>query len=342
MVRRTARWAGWAVAYVLGLVALAAAGAWVWWQPAPTAAGTATNALWARHQWVGETHTGAEYRAFGDLLERGRITDVYFHAGPVEADGTVPAAKYRNARALIAAMRRYAPGVRAHAYLGQIRVAGGAGVIQLDDPAVRARVVRTAGTFLDLGFDGIHYDFEPIYPDDTAFLALLDGTRSLTKARGRLLSVALEQPTLADGLQPLYKALLPRGGRFEYPPRPTDAFLRSVAARVDQVAIMTYDVSLPTRSLAGLHYARHTAHVLRLIGDQVTVFMGVPTYRTSMAWAEDLDGALRGVRRGADALERPPARPWGVGIYADWTTDPQEWARYRSTWLPSEIARING
>ncbi|WP_329519968.1 hypothetical protein [Spirillospora sp. NBC_01491] len=333
-VRRVLRWTGRTVGLVLGLVALALAGVWVWWQPEPRARGTEANALWARHQWIGEPHTEDEYRRLGALLRDNAITDVFFHAGPFEPDGTVPAAKYRNARKLIAAMRAHAPGIRAQAYLGQIRTVDGEGVIQIDDPAVRDRVLRTDATFLDLGFDGIHYDFEPIYPDDGAFLTLMARTRELTRSRGRLLSVALEQSTLLDAAQPVYKALLPRAGKWKYPPRPTDDFLRKVAGLSDQVAIMTYDVSLPTRSLVGWHFARHTERTLRLIGDRTTVFMGVPTYRPLMDWAEDLPGALRGVRRGIDALDRPPARPYGVGVYADWTTDAADWAAYRAGWLP--------
>ena len=181
--RGALRWAGWTAAYVLGLVALTLAGAWTWWQPEPEARGTEANALWARHQWVGEPHTDAEYRALAELLEQNRITDVFFHAGPFEADGTVPAAKYRYAGPLAKAVHRYAPGVRVQAYLGQIREVEGKGVIDLDDPAVRERVLRTDAAFLDLGFDGVHYDFEPIYPDDGAFLALLDATRALTRSR---------------------------------------------------------------------------------------------------------------------------------------------------------------
>ncbi|WP_157610486.1 hypothetical protein [Spirillospora albida] len=328
------RWTAWAIAYVAGLMALVLAGAWVWWQPDPKAGGTEANALWARHQWVGESHTEEEYRAFGELLKRHRITDVFFHAGPFEPDGTVPESRHRNARRLIAALREHAPGVRAQAYLGQIRVVEDEGVIDLDDPAVRARVLKTDEKFLDLGFDGIHYDFEPIYPDDESFLELMERTRELTRARGRLLSVALEQPPLFDRLQPVYKALVPRTGTVHHPPRPTKEFLRAVADRADQVAIMTYDVSLPTRSLAGWHFARHTRATLETIGDRVTVFMGVPTYRPLMEWAETLDVALRGVRRGVDDLDRPPARPYGVGVYADWTTKSGEWDRFRRNWLP--------
>ncbi|MFC9975000.1 hypothetical protein ACFVH6_29280 [Spirillospora sp. NPDC127200] len=344
-VRRALRWAVRLTALVLVAAAVATAGIWAWWQTEPAARGTTTNALWARHQWVGEPHTEEEYRRLGALLRENRITDVYFHAGPFEADGTVPAAKYRNAGELVKAVRRHAPGVRAQAYLGQIRKVDGQGITDLDDPAVRARVLATGRTFLDLGFGGIHYDFEPIYPDDRAFLELLDRTRELTRPRGALLSVAIEQLTLVDAVQPVLKALVPRGWGAEplhYPPRPTTGYLRELADRADQVAIMTYDVSLPTRSMAGRHFAWHTERALRLIGDRTTVIMGVPTYRTMTPWAEDLDVALRGVRRGLDALDRPPRRPYGVGVYAEWTTDPAEWARYRATWLPPGTENFGG
>ncbi|WP_344942657.1 hypothetical protein [Actinomadura miaoliensis] len=341
-MRRVVKVALWGCAYVLGLVALVVAGAWTWWQPEPKARGTLVNGLWARHQWVGEPHTEQEYRDLARLLRENHITDVFFHAGPFEADGTVPSAKYRNAGELIKAMRRYAPGVRAQAYLGQIRKVDGHGVTDLDDPAVRARVLDTDRIFLDLGFDGIHYDFEPIYPDDSAFLDLLERTRELTRGRGRVLSVALEQPTLVDAAQPVYKTFIPRHGTVHYPSRPTAEYLRAVADRADQVAIMTYDVSLPTKSLAGWHFARHTRRTLELIGDRTTVFMGVPTYRPLMDWAEDLSVALRGVRRGLDELERPPARPYGVGVYAEWTTDAREWGLYRASWLPETSGNLSG
>lgn len=327
----------WALAYGLGLLAIFMAHTYVWWRAEPRSPGTATNALWARHQWVGEPHTQAEYEALAGLIRQARITDVFFHAGPFDADGGVPAAKYAHTGELIKAMRRYAPGARLQAYLGQIRSVGGEGLLQLDDPKVREGILRTDRAMLDAGFDGIHYDIEPIFPDDRAFVTLLDQTRELTRARGRILSVSLEQPTLVDAAQPVFRTFLPRVGTVHFPPRPTEGFLRTVADRVDQVAIMTYDVSLPTRTLVGWHFARHTERTLRLIGDKVTVFMGVPTYRPLMPWAEDLDGALRGVRRGIDALDRPPARPYGVAVYADWVTSPAEWRRYQVGW-PFPIA----
>lgn len=331
-VRRAVRAAAWGTAFVLGLAAIFLAQTWVWWQSEPRSHGTATNALWARHQWVGEAHTEAQYQALAGTLRLNKITDVFFHAGPLAPDGSVPPRLYAHAAELIAAMHRLAPEVHAQAYLGQTRRLGGNGLLRLDDPAVRTRIVETDRAFLDLGFDGVHYDIEPVYSDDRAFLDLLDRTRELTRARGRILSVSLEQLTLADAAQPAFLAL-PRSGTFRYPARPTEAYLRAVAGRVDQVAIMTYDTELPTRSLVGRHFAWHTERTLKLIGDRVTVFMGVPTYRPVTGWAEDLATSLRGVRRGLDALGRPPARPYGVAVYAEWTTSPADWARYRSLWL---------
>lgn len=327
-VRRGAAWTGCAL---LGALVICFAHAWFAWQPDPAPYSSATNAMWARHQWVGEAHTPQEYRALARTLTRNRITDVFFHAGPLDGDGGIPPSRYTHAPELLAALHTLAPGVRAQAYIGQVERSGG-GPLDLRNPATRARILRTAGTLLDLGFAGIHYDIEPIYPDDRAFLDLLARTHRLTRARGRVLSAAVEQLTLADWTQPVWRALLPRG-RTHYPPRPTGAYLRAVADRVDQVAIMTYDSGAPAQALAGRYYAWQTERVLKLVGDRVTVFIGVPTYPTLTSWAEDLPTAVRGVRQGIGALPRPPRRPFGLGVYAEWTTDYHDWITYRKGWL---------
>ncbi|WP_329256861.1 hypothetical protein OG417_17730 [Actinoallomurus sp. NBC_01490] len=331
MIGKALRCALWAVAVLLGVLAVFFAQTWFAWQREPRAYGGTANALWARHQWAGEPHTEAGYRMLAQTLRANDITDVFFHVGPLDGDGRIPPSRYRHAGELLAAMRRLAPGVRAQAYVGQVERAGD-GPLDLGDPGTRARILDTDRALLAVGFAGIHYDIEPIYPDDHDFLDLLARTHELTRGRGRVLSAALEQPPLADWEAPVFRALLPRG-RNHYPPRPTGAYLRAVASRVDQVAIMTYDSEAPTQALAGWHFARHTERILALLGDRVTVFMGVPTYRTTTPWAENLPTALRGVRQGIDALRRPPRRPYGVGVYADWTTSARDWATYRREWL---------
>lgn len=328
-VRRGVRAAAWLTATLFGALAIVFAQTWFAWQREPAAYGGTANALWARHQWAGEPHTAAEYRALADTLTRDGITDVFFHVGPLDGDGRIPASRYAHARELLSAMRRLAPAVRAQAYVGQQERAGG-GPLDLRDAGTRARILDAGRALLATGFAGIHYDIEPVYAGDRDFLDLPARTHELTRASGKVLSVALEQQHLADWEEPVLRALLPRGA---YPPRPTAAYLRAVAARVDQVAIMTYDSEAPAQALAGRHFAVHTERVLSLIGDRVTVFMGVPTYRTATPWAENLATALRGVRQGIDALGHRPRRPYGVAVYADWTTGPGEWATFRRDWI---------
>lgn len=314
---------------VLGLSAIFVGHTWWWWQSDPKSTGTATNAMWLRHQWVGEKRTEADYQALVTSMRQNKITDAYFHAGPLEPDGSVPEAKYEYADELTAAFRKLAPEIRTQAYLGQIRrQSDGSGLLPLDDPKVREGIVQTARDMLKAGFHGIHYDIEPIYYDDTAFLDLLDRTRKVTS----LLSVSLEQLTMVDAAQPVYRAVLPRGGGLHYPARPTEAYLEQVADKVDQVAIMAYDTMLPSESLVGKHFARHTERTLELIGDRTTVFLGVPTYRTSAHWSEDLRVSIRGVKKGLDALDHEPKRPYGLAIYPEWTTSATEWEHYRQEW----------
>ena len=111
---RGALWVGAVVAVVVAVVVGAT---WVWWRGAPPAGerSRGVNGLWARHQWVGETHREGEYRALAERLRQGQISDVFFHVGPLDADGSIPPGRYANAPALLGAMHRLAPGVRAQA-----------------------------------------------------------------------------------------------------------------------------------------------------------------------------------------------------------------------------------
>jgi hypothetical protein len=247
---RTAMWAGAVLAVVL---AVAVASTWVWWRAEPSArqGSRGVNGLWARHQWVGEAYGEREYRALADTLRRGEISDVFFHVGPLDPDGSIPPGRHPHARELLAALDRLAPRVRVQAWIGQVTRRGG-GPLDLGRAEVRDRIVGTARSLLDLGFDGIHYDIEPVYPDDGRFLELLDRTRELTGPRGGVLSVSLEQLELVNGLQRVAATLLPG---VHYPPRPSRAFLERVAGRVDQVAIMAYDTLLPADWLVGRHFA---------------------------------------------------------------------------------------
>jgi hypothetical protein len=74
------------------LVAVVVMAAWVWWRAAPSAeqGSRGVNALWPRHQWVGQAHSHAEYRAWRARCGGAEISVVFFHVGPLDPDGSIP------------------------------------------------------------------------------------------------------------------------------------------------------------------------------------------------------------------------------------------------------------
>lgn len=323
----------WSVAAAVALAVALLFAIWLWWHfdPGDGQRSRGVNALWAAHTWVGDEHSDAEYQQFADLLTKNQISDVFVHAGPLDGDGSVPDDRVEHAADLLSAMKRYAPGVRVQAYLGQVEKRGG-GPLDLRDDQVRSRIVETAGHFLDMGFQGIHYDIEPIYPGNDSFLDLLERTHELTEAHGAVLSVALEQLEFAPGAQRII------GAFWRSYNDPTKGFLQDVAARADQVAIMAYDSGLPTDWLFGAYMAWQTERVVRAVGSMVTVFMGVPTYRKGSflkfhSWAENMHSGIRGIRKGLDRLDRDQTGNVGVAIFAEWTTTDEDWRTYAADWL---------
>jgi hypothetical protein len=315
------------------VVLVVVAATWLWWLGDPSASqrSRGVNAVWAGHRWVGEAHSEQEYAELVRHLGMAGISDVFFHVGPLDADGTVPPSRYPHVRALLAAMHRLAPGIRLQAYLGQVDRRGG-GPLDLDDEEVRQRVVETAAGFLNLGFGGIHYDIEPIYPGDRSFLDLLTRTRDLTQRRGAVLSASMEPLELVPGVQAVASRLV---GRYHDSSRP---YLREVAARVDQVAIMTYDTGLPADWLYGWFTAWETGHIVRLIGDRTSVFIGVPTYSQGQPLgfhpsAENVRSGLRGVRKGLARVDPAATRRVGVALFAEWTTSEDEWQACHDEWV---------
>jgi hypothetical protein len=344
-VRRLARFGlRWSVRLLLAGVAavlLLLAAALVWSVPGPSAGARSqgVNAVWVAHTWVADPHTDDEHAQMAARWRSAGISDVLVHVGPLDGDGSAPTDRTPRAAAFAAAMHEGVPGVRVQAYLGQVLATNGSGPLRLHDRAVRERIVAAARGYLDLGFDGIHYDLEPIRAGDRDLLDLLDRTRELTQGRGAVLSVAMEQLQIHPAVSAVLLPVMPTYAE------PDESYLSAIADRVDQIAIMTYDSSMPTRSSFVAYTAWQTARTAELVSDRVTLFMGVPTYDEGMEdhypWpgtAETVDAGLRGIRRGLDSLgdRRAALKPVGAAVYADWTTSPDEWRTFISEWVSPE------
>jgi hypothetical protein len=110
-----------------------------------------------------------------------------------------------------------------------------------------------------------------------------------------------------------------------------------VGDAVDQVVVMAYDTALFTPSL----YRRYTSYAAASVtgnfvrSSRTRVLVGIPTYEEyglmHRKGVEDPENALLGVvaglrgRIGGGTFE-------GVALYAEWTTDPQDWEAYERLW----------
>jgi hypothetical protein len=285
------------------------------------------NGLWLRYRWYFGERGEADVRRLAARLRENQIRDAFFHVRHITHDGTLRYHRREAARRLVAILHSEAPQVRAVAWIfaGNARLAAsGVGDADLALPAVRRAMVKEARWLVEqCGFDGVQWDYE-ICPDgDPDFLRLLQETRTALP-KGKLLSAAV----------PLW--LPPPFGRWGW----SEAYFAQVARRCDQLAVMCYD--------SGLYLPRAYVWLVRQQVSHVTgavargnpacrVLFGLPTYGrgglSHHAPAENLRMALLGVRAGLADPGTQPAVVAGVALFADYTTQPEEWKLYRSLWL---------
>ncbi|MGF1428731.1 hypothetical protein [Kitasatospora sp. LaBMicrA B282] len=299
--------------------------------PDPQARTRGQDAAWLGHAWVDGRKGPADLAALPQLV-RGGIRDLYVHAGPLDDDGTLPATRYPQAGALLAAVHQELPGVRVQAWLGDLVEPEKQG-LDLSDPAVRQRIRDSVQQVLDAGFAGVHLDLEPVHSGDAGYLALLDQVHALTAARGALLSVATPQIDPLPGLHAVAGTLA------GHPKWWAQAYFGQVARRVDQVAVMSYDTAMPLPSLYTGYVAQQTELALEVTPSSVDLLMGLPAYEEDQPGhrgsAETVPAAIRGVRLGL-GRQAPGRAAFGVAVYADFTATAADWAAYRRDWCASE------
>ncbi|SEM31200.1 Glycosyl hydrolases family 18 [Streptacidiphilus jiangxiensis] len=291
------------------------------------------DAVWLGHAWVDGRHTEADAVALlhhlGGAGTGFGVRDLYVHVGPTGDDGTLDPALAPRAAWVIATFHRLAPGVRVQAWLGDVVASEGPTGLDLARAATRDHLVAAAASLLALGFDGINLDTEPVHSGDAGYLALLDRLHTLTRAHGRVLSVAVPQ---TDPLPPLRFLA---GALTGHPKWWSRAYLAEVARRVDQIDVMAYDSAMPLRSLFAGYLAQQTTLALAAAPRSVDVLIGLPAYREDSlghhASAETIPAALQGIRAGL-AASPPHDRPFGVALYADFSASDADWSAYRDGW----------
>ncbi len=335
---------------------LALAGIYGLWEPGPIPGPPARvytgNAIWARYQWftgvpgafdralspyrASPAHLSPEvFDAFADRLRENRIHDVYVFTGSLDPEGRYPLWPIEDPRApflpstSFARLRARAPGLRVLAWVGGVHAGFKRGQMDLARPAVRENAARLCGRLVrEAGFDGVHLNIEPPRNADADYLGLLAAVRAALPPKA-VLSVA------GPDLLPIVPALRPVGSHFWDP-----AFTARVAARVDQIAFMTYDTFMPFPKIHRAFIRSQTRTLVRAArmgNPRAAVLLGVPSYDdhniSHVRHVETLDNTLRGIRAGLGDLKEGTAPFSGVAIYASWTTDEDEWRDYRRLWL---------
>jgi spore germination protein YaaH len=294
------------------------------------------NAVWLEHTWSGSPHTNADYDRLAAALKARQITFVYAHVGPLDSNGTIPDDRAPYAQRFTAAMHERLPTLHILAWIGQNEAASGNApeeVVALDNPSVRTHIALTAARFVKVnGFDGVHYDIEPIVNNDARFLDLLDETRKALPA-GAMISIAGQKwapnARIADWAH--------QAGRADA--WWTSYYYSRVAAYVDQIAVMAYNTAMPNAAAYSLLVKQQTQNILaaaRSVSRPPQILLGIPTYPGNDRWyhdsAENMASGLAGIAAGLNSeTESSPFA--GVAIYRFALTSDDAWNTYNKVWL---------
>jgi hypothetical protein len=282
------------------------------------------NAVWLEHRWLEKPHSVEEMEQMFRFLDHHGIVYAYPHLIPFDSAGRLPLHNREQMRAFLASARQVAPNMKILPWVGGLRVGykrSRSGTLDLGDLGQRQRMVAECRGLMDEGFDGIHLNVEPVANGDDDYLALL---RALRAAVGTgILSLSATRPG------PVAPAFAPN---FFW----TADYYARIADSADQVVLMTYDTAIPTPSL----YRRYVAYAASAVtanlarSHRTRVLVGIPTYDETglmhRKGVETPENALLGVVSGLRG--RAGGTFEGVALYAEWTTDPEDWAVYERVW----------
>jgi hypothetical protein len=278
-----------------------------------------------------EAHSVAEIAALAEDLQRRQITTIFVYVSYLKPTGLFNPT-YDYAKNFVAELKAEYSGIDVQAWLGiPVKAVPGApvalGYIDLNDATVRQTIADFSRSIvMDLGFDGIHLDPEPIGNNDQALLRLLRDVRSAV-GNNKHLSVAVPARLPIVGEIPLLSQMVW-----------SKDYYVAVASEVDGVAAMTYDSAMPAAFLYQSWLQLQVVSLTQALdGTQANVYIGIPTSKETtgahMPWVENMQAGLKGIIAGLNDAESHAAIITGVAIYPYWETSDDEWAQYRTLWL---------
>ena len=250
------------------------------------------------------------------------IKDVYVHSGPFAMDGRLDPAKYPNAGNFVQLVAKELPRSGSSAWLGQ-KVDRDAWTSTTRKPG---RASWTAWPpIMTLGFDGIHYNFEPLDAATPTSSTCSTGPGSST----RLLSTSTPQ------IEPFLLMRVAASAVVDHDKYWSPGYFQQVVARIDQVAVMTYDSGMPLQSLYGGHVVRQAALALDLVPETKSIFIGAPAYHDhGISWSDAAESVALAAQGAKLALSDHGRRErFGLALYVDFAATEQDWQEYSAQWL---------
>lgn len=289
------------------------------------AAGTA--GIWLRYWWYTGERTDRQFAETAAALMRRGFRYLHSHVGEVGGDGRLKRGRLTEGRDFLAGFARDADLVPVAWILA--KTPGIGGEVEISRPEVRAAMVEDAVWLVEeCGFAGVQWDWEYAPGATDELISLLRESRA-----------ALPEDAIISVATPCWRAFRPVTGGW------SEADFERIAPECDEVCVMCYDTAmfLPRAYvwLTRQQMLRVPTAVARGNPD-CRVLIGLPTYgdRGSLsshhAHAENLRMGLKGVREGlamAQTRGIDTSTFAGPAIFANWTTDPDDWKTWEELWL---------
>ncbi len=284
------------------------------------------NAIWLEHAWVGDFKTEEEIQNLANTLDKYQFGVAFVHVGPLKSDGLIDPETYEHSIHFVDTFRKFNNDIQLQAWMGQLRWK-----IDLDNPEIRHNVIKKSIIMTQMvGFDGVHFNIEPIWDKDEGFIKLLEETKNALPDE-KIISVSMAK-------------FIPKAviwfleNMYVFENYSTHINYKNVAKYADQIVVMVYDTSIDREWLYRWIVKEQTIWVTSLLED-TEIFIGIPSYDYGdiKPWfnhhIENVENGLKGIIAGLNNLRSNINSFAGVAIYSYWETDNDEWDTYEKLWL---------
>ena len=282
------------------------------------------NAVWIGHKWADTQMSDIQIQSLVNDLKKHQIDTVFVHVGPLKKDGTIDPETYKYSVNFIDRARVFDEDIQYQAWLGQVR-----SKIDLGDPDVRHNVANVSMIMSQMvGFDGVHFDIEPVWDGDLDFILTLKESKEMMPA-GKKISVALAEYIPGSFIW------------FTQNIRPLENYnsevnYENVADYADQIVVMVYDLDIADDWKYQWLVQEETIRVTDLLPDK-EVFIAIPSYEEVKEGfnpkVENVKNGLIGIIKGLNNFRSNENSFAGVAIYPYWEIDEDEWVIYENLWL---------